>query len=86
MQYNFWHEFFKIPLSGSHLSFTEIAGKISDIMEPDKKPFIVITNPGLIKFGWINITGISFHSKREALEIVEEAKRKLAGFNKIIDI
>jgi hypothetical protein len=74
---SFWHEHFQVSSENGLNSFREIARKISDFLRPGEKPFVVITNPGVIRFGYVDITGISKNSKSEAQEIFEEAKRRL---------
>ncbi len=58
-------------------SFAEVKQVLSDFLHPGKKPFIVITNPGIIRFGDVDITGISTGSNQEAVEFVQQAKARL---------
>ncbi|WP_207680627.1 ATP-grasp domain-containing protein [Desulfonema magnum] len=75
--FSFWHEPLQIS---SNKSFHEIITELSDLIRPGKKPFVVITNPGVIESGSVDVTGISENSKKEAREIFEEAKRRLTFF------
>ena len=77
MKWSFWHKHVPISLEKGLNSFREIARKLSDLLRPGEQPFVVITNPGVIKFGYVDITGISKDSSREAREIFEEATSRL---------
>ena len=72
----FWHEHVEIP-GNRKITFSNIAEKIQDMLIPGKKPFVVITNPGVIPFGYVDITGISSESKQQAFEFFKEARNRL---------
>lgn len=79
-EFYFWHEHIRSSVDNGGNSFHEVAKAMSDLLTPGKNPFVVITNPGVIRFGYIDITGISINSKWEAKEIFEEAKRRLIAY------
>lgn len=72
----FWHEHIQIP-ANRKISFSHVFQKISDMLDPRQKPFVVITNPGVIPFGYVDITGISRDSKEEAFEFFKKARQRL---------
>lgn len=59
------------------LSFWEIYEKIGHLLVPSKELFVVITNPGLIEHGYIDITGISHYSIDEAKESFTNVEKTL---------
>lgn len=73
----FWHEHFPLPSTNEVYSFRNILNRIDNIHTPGKNPFVVITNPGVIRFGYVDVTGISTRSKEEAKVIFQEAKARL---------
>ena len=73
-----WHEHLKIPIRQTALSFSHLAERLKELLHPtEHAPFVVITNPGVIQFGYMDITGISYHSKEEAHAIFREAASRL---------
>ncbi len=79
-----WHEHLKIPVQQPALLFSHLAQRLTDLLHPsDHGPFVVITNPGVIPFGYMDITGISYHSKEEAHAIFREAVSRLQGTGEI---
>jgi len=74
----FWNESIQLRSDNdSGFSFRGIEKKVSALLCVEEKPFITINNPGVIRFGHVNITGISRRSRQEAQEVFEEAKRRL---------
>ena len=58
----FWHEHCKFPgKEKNKTSFRFIKTLLSDFLTPHP-PFVVITNPGIIRFGYVDITDISLNS------------------------
>lgn len=71
----FFHQ--HCPIGSTGCSFEEVRSKVSDLLVPSREPFVVITNPGVIEFGYVDITGISLYSVEEARSIFEIAKSRL---------
>lgn len=59
-------------------SFSEIKGKLRNLISPQEQ-FVTITNPGVIPFGYVDITGVSLNSLREAKVALKKAKGRLLG-------
>ncbi len=71
----FFHEHFRLPEGGDQ-SFAAIRDRLSNLLLPDER-FVVITNPGLIAFGYADVTGVSLHSLKEAKLAFDCAKKNL---------
>lgn len=79
-EWYYWHEHLQIPLQKSPSSFSDLARRLADMLHPsDHAPFVVITNPGVLQFGYLDITGISYHSSEEAHAIFNEAVFRLTS-------
>jgi hypothetical protein len=71
-RYYFKHDHFLIT---EGLSFERIYNALGDLIKPfGAKPFVVVTNPGVIPFGGFDITGLSCNSRAEAEVILKQAK------------
>ncbi|NQU77255.1 hypothetical protein HQ544_01005 [Candidatus Falkowbacteria bacterium] len=68
----FWHEHCRFSEGGS---FEYVRSKLSGLLTPsESNPFVVVTNPGVIQFGYLDITGISHKSKEEARDALGRAR------------
>jgi hypothetical protein len=75
-KYYFWHEHFAI---NKGLCFRDIYNILSDILLPSgEQSFVVVTNPGVIRHGSLNLTGFSLASREEARIIMQKAQGRLA--------
>lgn len=73
-KYYLWHEHFAI---NKGLCFRDVYNILSDILVPSSDhPFVVVTNPGIIRHGGLNFTGFSLTSREEAREIMQEAQAR----------
>lgn len=71
-KYYFWHEHFSVK---DGLCFKDVYNVLGDVLLPSSnQPFVVITNPGVIRHGCLNLTGFSLISRDEARVIMREAK------------
>lgn len=74
----FWHYHVNTGKNGSR--FKDVADVLQGMLQPkEEEPFVVVTNPGLINHGYIDITGISTKSVAEAENAFYLAKNKLIG-------
>ena len=74
---SFWHEHTSLS-EGS--TFGEVYGMLREYLTPlDSQPFLVVTNPGVIPFGGLDITGISLQSREEARLLLKKVKSLLAS-------
>ena len=73
----FSNEHVTFSRSGQKFTFTTLFRTLEDILEPGQSPFVVITNPGVLEFGCIDITGISVQSRQAAEEILKAARARL---------
>jgi len=71
----FWHE--HCYFGDGKISFLSITKKLDSLLVPNKQAFVVVTNPGVIPFGYVDITGISSISITDAQSIMERAKIEL---------
>ncbi len=71
------HFFHRHCQADKNLSFSEVYQKIGHLMTPSEDPFVVITNPGLIEYGYVDITGISHNSVDEAREFFVQAEQTI---------
>ena len=73
-----WHSHANLPGCGH--SFSRIRDRLCHRLRPSlKEPFLVITNPGSIPFGGVDITGFSADSREEAEQLVRWAEAELAS-------
>ncbi|MEY3784413.1 MAG: hypothetical protein RLZZ230_735 [Candidatus Parcubacteria bacterium] len=73
-RYFFWHEHFSAK---KKLSFKEVFDVLQEDLIPScEKAFVVITNPGVIRHGGLDITGFSTTSLKEAKKIVQKSRGK----------
>ncbi len=73
--YHFWHEHIS---TGKSLGFKELFGELKEILVPStQEPFAVITNPGVLYHGGIDVTGLSINSREEAKAVVKEVRKRL---------
>ena len=67
------HAHTRLPKMG--LGFAQVQEVLAPLLNPSKsEPFIVLTNPGPIPFGGIDITGLSPSSREEASDLVTRAE------------
>lgn len=77
--YTFWHEH-EHPLPPSFqngLTFSDIRSRLADLLDPSHPPFVLITNPGILQFGYIDLSGVSTTTLEDSRKIFEEAKQRL---------
>lgn len=73
--YHAWHEHLSIP-HGS--SFSGVQDVINSLLQPSTRfPFVVVTNPGLIPYGKLDLTGLSSVSREEASCVMQIAKQSI---------
>ncbi len=69
-----WHEHTSIA---DGVVFEDVRRELHDILVPSsEQPFVVVTNPGIICHGGLDITGFSLSSREDAKRIVQVAKGK----------
>ncbi len=76
----FLHEHIKLSdaIREKIASFADIRNVLADLLIPNSQTFIVITNPGVIPYGYADITCItSSDDQTESRRLFEEAKRRL---------
>jgi hypothetical protein len=68
-----------VKISGKRRSpaFKNLFDTLKDLLDPGTHPFVVVTNPGVLPFGRIDLTGISVQSRQAARGVLEEAKDRL---------
>jgi len=71
-----WHEHSCLKAGSAFDDVRQCLGRSLAVSE--ETPFVVITNPGIIAHGGLDITGVSLQSRGLAKEAVELAKRKIA--------
>ena len=75
----FWHEHLEFG-SPDH-NFGEIFKELSDLALPNQDPFVIVTNPGVFRYGFADITGVSLEGKKPARDCFLEAKARLLEFS-----
>jgi len=73
----FWHESFDLSAAQAPHSWSQVFQTLDELLHPGS-PCVVLTNPGLLRFGHIHLTGISTHSVKEARDITEKAIHRLS--------
>ncbi|MDP1709902.1 MAG: hypothetical protein Q8L21_03380, partial [Candidatus Komeilibacteria bacterium] len=73
----FRHEHFPLPERAQTWSFAEVRQVLSDLLIPGQPAFAVISNPGVIPYGYCDVTGISWASAKAAEERFQGAKHRL---------
>lgn len=73
----FRHEHFPLPERAQPWSFAAIKQTLADLLTPGQPACAVISNPGVIPYGYCDVTGISWSSAEAAEERFAEAKRRL---------
>lgn len=69
-----WHEHTSIA---EGVMFEDVRRVLHDMLVPlSEQPFVVITNPGIICHGGLDITGFSLNSREDAKKIVQEVKSR----------
>jgi len=74
---HFFHKHNYVPGIGGKDAFLTIQERLGDLLVPSKQPFVVVTNPGVMEFGYVDITGISQVSIKEAKEVFNRALKRL---------
>lgn len=72
----FWHTSFKVGRSVSIVDIQKILGSMMEKNE-ERGWMVITTNPGLYKFGTVDLTGVSLRSREEAKEVFNQAKERL---------
>ena len=72
----FYHNHYRTQKKG--MKFSEIKKILSAWLRPStEKPFVIITNPGVIPYGYVDITGVSPNSREEAKEVFTKASKEV---------
>ncbi len=72
--YYFWHEHI---YTRKGLCFKDVRNELLDVLTPSsEKPFVVVTNPGIIRHGGFDVTGFSTVSREEAKDISQAVKNR----------
>lgn len=76
----FFHKHCHVPAIAGQDAFEVIQSRLKPFLSPDlEQSFVVVTNPGVMEFGYVDITGISVESEAEARRIFEYALETLQG-------
>lgn len=76
-QLRVWHEHATFQ---SGIGFQDVQNVLGSLLVPSKdKPFVVLTNPGVILNGSVDLTGISCMSREAAHSAVHDAKKLLSS-------
>lgn len=73
----FKHEHLKLPERAEAYCFSEIRSLLGDLLEPHYSGFAVVSNPGVIKYGYCDITGVSWVSAESAEARFARAKQRV---------
>ena len=73
----FVNEHVKISRNRRGPTFKNLFSTLKDLLDPGTHPFVVVTNPGVLPFGRIDLTGISAQSRQAARGVLEKAKARL---------
>lgn len=73
----FYHKHNRVEGVEGKDAFSLIQEKLSDLMIPNDKAFVIVTNPGVMEFGYVDITGISSTSLDDAREVFDQALKRL---------
>ena len=73
----FYHEHFKLPPGYPERRFDALSRRLTGLLDPAPRAFAVITNPGILRYGHVDITGVSPHTTAEAMASVLAVKERL---------
>ena len=73
--YGFKHKHLSGFNKGS--SFADVEAKLGKLLTPSESGFVLVTNPGVIPYGGLDITAISYGGKADAEALFETALGKL---------
>lgn len=73
-----WHEGVYLA-GGAGVSAGEALARLNGLLEPDPEGFAVVTNPGVIPYGRVDITGLSTVSRDRARAAFAAAKARLGS-------
>lgn len=73
----FYHKHSRVKGIGGKNAFSMIQKKLSDLMIPNDKAFVIVTNPGVMEFGYVDITGVSSTSLNDARVAFDQALERL---------
>ncbi len=71
------HEHLHVPEEARIRTFGEARERLAELLVPNGGGFVVVTNPGVIPFGTIDITAVSPHTRREAMDLFRRARQRL---------
>ncbi len=73
----FWHEGLRLG-GAAGLTVADVLRRLDGMTEPGPGPFVVLTNPGVVPHGRVDLTGISATSREEARAAFLQARERLA--------
>lgn len=74
---NVWHEHVNLETGRS---FSDVKQRLGALLAPsNNEPFVIVTNPGTLPYGGVDLTGLSFDGLEHAQAIVARAKVCLAS-------
>lgn len=75
----FTHEHLQLPTREKSYTFKEVRKLLSGLLIPSRQqPFIVVSNSGVIPFGYLDMTAISYQGRGTARELLENTKELIA--------
>jgi len=66
-----------LPFGSFPLDFQGVEYILKDLLQPDRDPFLVVTNPGIVESGRVDLTAVSRASFQATEEILGEAQNRL---------
>ena len=75
--WSFMHKHVQLPERELPYSFCDILVKLGSLVSTRQESFVVVTNPGVIPYGYTDITAISTASKQKASECLQQALEHL---------
>ena len=75
----FWHEGLHLDGAGGMggLGVADVLAALGDLAVPGGDSLVVLTNPGVVPFGRVDLTGVSAHSREAAREAFHQARARL---------
>ncbi len=73
---HFFHKHNKVEGIDGKGAFMAIQDRLVDLLVPNEDAFVIVTNPGAMEFGHLDITGISPFSLEAAKKVSEEALKR----------
>ncbi len=78
---SFTHEHVKLPNGEKHYAFSDIRKQLSELLAPAEDFCIIASNPGVIPFGYVDLTGLcrSEHAEAAMKDRFAESRQRLAS-------